>query len=187
MKSLILNKYVRKNWSILQRYMNKDLTFSLIILKVGYVLKYDTGRKSYNSVGECQEGTEIFLQLSATAIDHYSWFYSKLKMYDLRCILKNLKDTNCSFAFFFRWMNYSLSYHKLNLPNLYIQDPTSYLLPGISFLFLFLFYFIFSFNKRDIWNSVKYFKDGPNSGGSIKLFRSYQFRNIFYSLFKNRH
>ena len=82
--------------------MNKDLTFSLIILKVGYVLKYDTGRKSYNSVGECQEGTEIFLQLSTTAIDHYSRFYSKLKMYDLRCILKNLKDTNCSFAFLFR-------------------------------------------------------------------------------------
>ena len=83
--------------------MNKDLAFSLIILKVGYVLKYNTGRKSYNSVGECQEGTEIFLQLSATATDHYSRFYSKLKIHDLRCILKNLKDTNCSFfAFFLR-------------------------------------------------------------------------------------
>ena len=50
-------------------------------------------------------------------------------------------------------MNYSLSYHKLNLPNLYIQDPTSHLLPGISFLFLFLFFIFFFHLMKGIYET----------------------------------
>ena len=53
--------------------MNRNLTFLLVILKAGYVLKYYTGKKPYDSVVTVKRRWKVFyksvLQQQTTAQD----------------------------------------------------------------------------------------------------------------------